>query len=85
MSAARSYAKSVEVGETMVGQGVARVEASHHPDYTVGDIVLAPTGWQTALLSDGTGLIRLDHPPQPIPHAEPPPHPAQIAADADHY
>ena len=66
MSAARSYAKSVEVGEVMVGQGIARVESSQHPDHRAGDIVLAPTGWQTATLSDGTGLVRLDPVPQPV-------------------
>lgn len=60
MSAARSYAKPVEVGEVMVGQAIARVESSGLPDYRPGDLVLAPTGWRGAALSDGSGVERLD-------------------------
>jgi NADPH-dependent curcumin reductase len=44
----------------MVGEAVARVIASHHPDYSEGDIVLAHTGWRTPALSDGAGLRKLD-------------------------
>ncbi len=66
MSAARSYAKPVEVGEVMVGQGIARVEGSRHPDHRPGDLVLAPTGWQTFSVARGSDLIRLDPAPRPI-------------------
>ncbi|HEX4764930.1 MAG TPA: NADP-dependent oxidoreductase [Lichenihabitans sp.] len=66
MSAARSYTKPVEVGDVMVGQGIARVESSRLPDYRPGDLVLAPTGWQSAALSDGTGVERLDPSIRPL-------------------
>ncbi|WP_232630041.1 NADP-dependent oxidoreductase [Methylobacterium sp. Leaf118] len=60
MSAAKSYAQPVEIGETMVGQTVSEVVASHHPAYALGDRVLSPAGWQDYFVSDGTGLHRLD-------------------------
>jgi NADPH-dependent curcumin reductase len=56
----KSYAKPLQVGDVMVGEAVARVIASHHSDYSEGDIVLAHTGWRTPALSDGAGLRKID-------------------------
>ena len=56
----KSYAKPLQLGEVMTGQTVARVIASNRPQYSAGDIVLAPTGWRTHALSDGAGLRKLD-------------------------
>lgn len=66
MSAARSYAKPVEIGEVMEGGTVSQVVASRHPDWKEGDIVLARSGWQLYALSDGEGLRRLDPDLAPI-------------------
>lgn len=66
ISAAKSYAKGVEIGEVMVGQTISRVERSRHPGFSPGDLVLAPSGWQERALSDGTGLIKLDPAPKPL-------------------
>lgn len=66
MSAARSYAKPVAIGEVMEGGTVARVLASRHPDYAVDDVVLSHSGWQTHALSDGTGLRKLDPAAAPV-------------------
>src|SRR5438045_1824810 len=44
MSAARSYAKPVEIDAPMVGATVSKVEASRHNDFAAGDIVLAYSG-----------------------------------------
>jgi len=60
MSDAPSYAAPVALGEVMVGGTVSRVEASHHPDFKTGDLVLGQTGWQSHALSDGSGLAKLD-------------------------
>jgi NADPH-dependent curcumin reductase len=60
MSDAPSYAPPVAVGDVMVGGTVARVDASRHPDYQVGDVVLGYGGWQDYALSDGNGLTKLD-------------------------
>ncbi|MFU2050809.1 NADP-dependent oxidoreductase [Bordetella hinzii] len=60
MSDAPSYAKPVALGEVMVGGTVCRVAASQHPDYAVGEWVLAQSGWQDYALSDGRGLLGVD-------------------------
>ena len=60
MSAAKSYAKPVEIGETMQGGCVAEVIASRHPGFAVGDVVQAPLGWASHGLSDGLGVVKLD-------------------------
>src|SRR6266481_9766591 len=54
------------LGEAMPGEAVARVLTSNHPAYAEGDIVLAPTGWCTHALSDGTGLRKLDPAVAPV-------------------
>jgi hypothetical protein len=59
MSDAPSYAPPVEIGEVMVGGVVSRVEASRNSNYSLGDLVLAYTGWQDYAISDGRGLTRL--------------------------
>lgn len=61
-----SYAKPLQVGDVMPGEGIARVIASSHRDYSEGDIVLAQTGWRTLLLSDGAGLRKLDPAVAPV-------------------
>lgn len=66
MSDAPSYAEPVAVGATMTGGTVSRVAASNHPDYAVGEWVLAASGWQNYAISDGEGLIKLgDNPEHP--------------------
>jgi len=54
-----AYAPSVGVGETMVGGTVSRVVDSKHPNFAVGDLVLASGGWQEYSLSSGNDLIPL--------------------------
>jgi NADPH-dependent curcumin reductase len=66
MSAGRSYAKPVEVGDTMVGGTVNEVVASRRPDYAVGDTVLGYAGWQDYAISSGTGLRKLDKTRAPV-------------------
>jgi NADPH-dependent curcumin reductase len=65
MSAAKSYAASVEIGQVMEGGTVAEVLESRHPDYAAGDMVLSYSGWQAHALSDGTDLRKLN--PQQAP------------------
>src|SRR5262249_21209829 len=56
----KSYAPPVSLGGVMPGESVATVVASHHPGYSVDDIVLAQTGWRTHALSDRADLRKLD-------------------------
>src|SRR6266446_3226876 len=58
----KSYAKPLQPGEVMTGETVAQVRTSNHPAYVKGDIVLAPTGWRTHALSDGSGLRAIGKP-----------------------
>lgn len=60
MSAAKSYAQPLAIGDVMVGGTVAEVVESKHPGYTTGDIVLSYSGWQEYDISDGAGLRKLD-------------------------
>ena len=47
ISAVKSYAKSVEPGETMVGEAVGEVVASQAEGFQPGDLVRGHIGWQT--------------------------------------
>ena len=60
MSAAKSYARPVEIDEVMEGGTVARVVASRHPGFGKGDIVYSYSGWQSLAISDGSDLRKLD-------------------------
>ena len=66
MSAARSYAPPVEVGDVMVGGAVSEVIESQHADFRPGDLVEGRTGWQDYALSDGKGLRKVDPSLAPI-------------------
>ncbi|UYM03595.1 NADP-dependent oxidoreductase [Solicola gregarius] len=66
MSAAKSYAKPVEVGDVMVGATVCEVVESRSPKRGVGDLVLAYTGWQTYAVAEAHHTRRLDPGAAPI-------------------
>ena len=59
MNDAKSYAEPVKLGEVMTGQVVAEVIQSNCDGYSVGEHVLAGSGWQDYALSDGTDLSNL--------------------------
>lgn len=59
MSDTPSYAPPVELNAVMVGGTVARVEASNHADFEVGDLVLSFSGWQDYAVVDGGELNKL--------------------------
>lgn len=63
MSDAKSYAEPVAIDNVMVGGTVCQVETSHHPDFTVGEWVLAYTGWQDYAISNGEGILKLGRDP----------------------
>ena len=61
----KSYAKPLQIGAVMIGEAVAQVIASNHPDYWAGEIVLAQTGWRTHALLDLAGQSGLPTFPHP--------------------
>ena len=66
MSAAKSYAKPVEVGEPMVGGTVGEIVKSRNAKFAVSDIVTGFGGWQDYALSNGAGLRKLDPAAAPV-------------------
>lgn len=69
ISGMRSYAAPVEVGQVMVGGGVAKVIESKNPDFAPGDAVDIYMGWQEYAVSNGRGIRKLD-PSVPVSTAE---------------
>jgi NADPH-dependent curcumin reductase CurA len=66
MSAAKSYAKPVEIGDVMEAGTVSEIVASENPGFSVGDIVLSHSGWQVYAISDGKGMRKLDSEAAPV-------------------
>ncbi|GEM78938.1 NADP-dependent oxidoreductase [Vibrio superstes] len=64
MSDAKSYADPVAIGEVMVAGTVCQIVESKHTEFTVGEWVLAYSGWQDYATSNGEGLIRLGMNPE---------------------
>ncbi|MBE9605901.1 NADP-dependent oxidoreductase [Acetobacteraceae bacterium H6797] len=60
MSAAKSYAAPVELGDVMEGQCVGEVIASRHPGFAAGDKVLNGRGWQRFSTVKGEKLIKIE-------------------------
>jgi NADPH:quinone reductase len=70
ISGMKSYAAGVEIGQLMVGGGVAEVVESKNPGFTVGEIVDIYMGWQEYAISDGRGLRKLDPAAAPVSTGE---------------
>ncbi len=66
MNASKSYSASAEIGEPMLGSGVAVVAKSNNPAFKEGDYVMGMTKWQAYSLSDGEGIMKLDPAAAPI-------------------
>ena len=60
ISAARSYAKPVEIGAVMEGRVVGQVVGSRDPAFREGDFVFGGYGWQLYSAVPGKGLLKLD-------------------------
>jgi NADPH-dependent curcumin reductase CurA len=68
MSDAKSYAKSTEIGEVMVGQTAGEVVESNDPNFKAGDKVLTPLGWQLYGVASAKELTRIDAKRAPASH-----------------
>ncbi|MGH7109152.1 MAG: NADP-dependent oxidoreductase [Stellaceae bacterium] len=66
LSAARSYARPVEVGAVIEGRVVGAVVRSEHPDFRPGDFAMGGYGWQLYSTVPGSGLLKLDPNEAPI-------------------
>ncbi|MCS6948797.1 MAG: NADP-dependent oxidoreductase [Steroidobacteraceae bacterium] len=54
------YAERLAPGDVMIGETVAQVMESRHPDYRTGEYVAVRNGWQQYALSAGQGVRKLD-------------------------
>ena len=54
------YVAPMAIGDVMRGSAISEVVATQHPDFAVGDMVYASTGWTEMSLSDGAGLTKID-------------------------
>lgn len=66
MSAARSYAAPMEVGDVMVGGTVCEVVESREPALPVGSWVLSYSGWQTHAVATRAEVRPLDPSAAPV-------------------
>lgn len=60
IKATSSLSPSVDIGDTMVGPTVGRVEKSNHPEYAEGDLVEGFWGWRDYYVSNGTRITKID-------------------------
>ena len=60
LSAARSYAKPVEIGAVIEGRAVGEVLRSEHPDFRPGEFAYGGYGWQFYSAVPGADLVKLD-------------------------
>jgi hypothetical protein len=65
MKSSQLYAERLQPGDVMVGETVAQIVESRHPDFHPGEYVAVRNGWQEYALSNGQGVRRLD--PQVAP------------------
>jgi hypothetical protein len=63
-----SYAGAAKADTVMGGSGVARVEASNAPDFSPGDLVAGPTGWQDYAVLAGRQLAKIESSGDPALH-----------------
>lgn len=66
ISARKSYAKGVEVGQVIVGGTVGEVVASNDANFAAGDKVLGSLGWQHYGVADGKSLQKLSSAKLPL-------------------
>ena len=66
MDDAKSYAASVQIGDTMECGAVGEVVTSNHPGFKPGDIAFGMMGWATHACANGNLLRKLDPSHGPI-------------------
>jgi NADPH-dependent curcumin reductase CurA len=59
MSQARSYARSLELGDVVTAQAVGEVDRSEDSRFAPGDLVVGQLGWQDYAVARGSALRKL--------------------------
>ena len=60
MKNSQIYADRLNPGDVMVGETVAQIVESRHPQFTVGEYVAVRNGWQQYALSNGVAVRKID-------------------------
>jgi len=60
MKNSQIYADRLAPGDVMVGETVAEIVESRHPEFKNGDVVAVRNGWQQYATSDGQGVRKID-------------------------
>lgn len=60
MKNSQLYAERLQPGDVMVGETVAQIVESRHPEFRTGEYVAVRGGWQQYCVSNGAGVRRLD-------------------------
>jgi NADPH-dependent curcumin reductase CurA len=60
LSARKSYATPVQIGEVMTGETVGEVLESGDPRFAPGDIVVGARGWQSHTVSKAAALTKVE-------------------------
>ena len=66
MSEARSYARSLQLGDVITAQAVGEVLESRDGRYTPGDVVVGQLGWQEYAVERGGALRKVDPAVAPV-------------------
>ncbi len=66
MKNSQIYQDRLAAGDVMVGETVAQIVESKHPDYKAGEYVAVRNGWQQYAVSKGDGVRRIDPAVAPI-------------------
>ena len=66
MKNSQIYADRLAPGDPMIGETVAQVVESRHPQFAAGDYVAVRNGWQQYGLSNGQGVRKLDPAAAPL-------------------
>ena len=66
MKNSQIYADRLAAGDVMVGETVAEVLESKHPQFAAGDIVAVRNGWQQYAVSNGVGVRKIDPSVAPV-------------------
>ncbi|HWB87428.1 MAG TPA: NADP-dependent oxidoreductase [Bryobacteraceae bacterium] len=66
ISGRKTYARSTEIGEVMIGGAVGQVERSNDPRLAAGDVVEGMLGWQEYAVAPAKTLRKIDPEAAPV-------------------
>jgi NADPH-dependent curcumin reductase len=69
MKNSQIYQDRLAPGDVMIGETVAQIIESRHPDFHAGEYITVRNGWQEFALSNGQGVRKLDPAAAPLASA----------------